>query len=97
MLLRESASRTRRGFKRCFASAGTVPLKRVIFLSHGEKVDIFLTMNTISSPVEIDRLNVTLTRFDWFMKGCLAHSARNDFDGREVDISFIVVGTKQAF
>jgi hypothetical protein len=35
--------------------------------------------------------------FGWFVKGCLDHSARNDLDGREVDISFIVVGTNQAF
>jgi hypothetical protein len=66
-----SAARTRWGFKRCFASAGTVPLKRAIFLSYREEINIFLTMNTISLPVETDRLKVMLRGFGWFMKGCL--------------------------
>lgn len=65
-------------------------------MSCREKINAFSTMNTISSPVETDGLNVILRGFDWFMKVSKSF-CRNDFEAREVDISFIVVGTKQPF
>ncbi|PMD54891.1 uncharacterized protein K444DRAFT_92956 [Hyaloscypha bicolor E] len=54
LALRESASRTLRGFKRWFASAGTS--KRAISVSCGEKINAFSTMSMISSHRHLSRL-----------------------------------------